>query len=226
MKALGVAAVGLDESARGITVDERMRAADGLWAIGDITGHGAFTHMSMYQARIAAADILGEDDAETAHCAGEVAQCQPRTAAGTVKVKDISDKDGFNYLTVVGDVFFFRGSRDDGGSELWKSDGTPASDGTIHVSPPGNPIGKWGGSTNLNTDGTFQFDNVPPGAYTVSIERSQVRIRGQAAPVPMALRASSRLQPLLARFAAPSKRSQTIASLSRGCLSQTSAAML
>ena len=66
MKALGIGTVGLDESARGVAVDERMRAADGLWAIGDITGHGAFTHMSMYQARIAAADILGEDDAETA----------------------------------------------------------------------------------------------------------------------------------------------------------------
>ena len=66
MKALGVGTVGLDDSARGVTVDERMRAADGLWAIGDITGHGAFTHMSMYQARIAAADILGEDDAEIA----------------------------------------------------------------------------------------------------------------------------------------------------------------
>lgn len=66
MKALGIGAVGLDDSARGVTVDERMRAADGLWAIGDITGRGAFTHMSMYQARIAAADILGEDDAEVA----------------------------------------------------------------------------------------------------------------------------------------------------------------
>jgi len=66
MAALGVGAVGLDESARGVSVDERMRAADGLWAIGDITGRGAFTHMSMYQARIAAADILGEEDAETA----------------------------------------------------------------------------------------------------------------------------------------------------------------
>jgi pyruvate/2-oxoglutarate dehydrogenase complex dihydrolipoamide dehydrogenase (E3) component len=66
MKALGVGAVGLNEEARGVTVDERMRAADGLWAIGDITGHGAFTHMSMYQARIAAADILDEDDAEIA----------------------------------------------------------------------------------------------------------------------------------------------------------------
>jgi pyruvate/2-oxoglutarate dehydrogenase complex dihydrolipoamide dehydrogenase (E3) component len=66
MAALGIGAMGLDESARGVATDERMRAAEGLWAIGDITGKGAFTHMSMYQARIAAADILGEDDAETA----------------------------------------------------------------------------------------------------------------------------------------------------------------
>lgn len=61
LAALGVAAVGLDEDARGIDVDERMRAADGVWAIGDVTGKGAFTHVSLYQAQIAVADILGED---------------------------------------------------------------------------------------------------------------------------------------------------------------------
>ncbi|PZS39039.1 MAG: pyridine nucleotide-disulfide oxidoreductase [Pseudonocardiales bacterium] len=61
LAALGVGAAGLDEQARTIEVDERMRAADRLWAIGDVTGKGAFTHMSMYQARIAAADILGQD---------------------------------------------------------------------------------------------------------------------------------------------------------------------
>jgi pyruvate/2-oxoglutarate dehydrogenase complex dihydrolipoamide dehydrogenase (E3) component len=66
LAALGIGTVGLDGSARRIEVDEHMRAADGLWAIGDITGKGAFTHMSMYQARIAAADILGEEDAEVA----------------------------------------------------------------------------------------------------------------------------------------------------------------
>ncbi|MBC6450259.1 dihydrolipoyl dehydrogenase family protein [Actinokineospora xionganensis] len=59
--ALGVAAVGLDDSAKGIKVDKHMRAADGVWAIGDVVGEGAFTHMSMYQAGIAVADILGED---------------------------------------------------------------------------------------------------------------------------------------------------------------------
>jgi pyruvate/2-oxoglutarate dehydrogenase complex dihydrolipoamide dehydrogenase (E3) component len=57
---LGVGAIGLDDSAATITVDEWMRAADGVWAIGDITGHGAFTHMSMYQADIAVRDILGQ----------------------------------------------------------------------------------------------------------------------------------------------------------------------
>jgi len=60
LAALGVGAVGLDERGGSIPVDARMRAADGVWAIGNVTGHGAFTHMSMYQARIAAGDILGD----------------------------------------------------------------------------------------------------------------------------------------------------------------------
>jgi pyruvate/2-oxoglutarate dehydrogenase complex dihydrolipoamide dehydrogenase (E3) component len=56
---LDVGAIGLDEEARSITVDDRMRAAERVWAIGDVTGVGAFTHISMYQAAIAVADILG-----------------------------------------------------------------------------------------------------------------------------------------------------------------------
>jgi pyruvate/2-oxoglutarate dehydrogenase complex dihydrolipoamide dehydrogenase (E3) component len=61
MDGLGLEAVGLDPAARAIAVDERMRAADGLWAIGDPTGHGAFTHIAMYEAGIATRDILGQD---------------------------------------------------------------------------------------------------------------------------------------------------------------------
>jgi pyruvate/2-oxoglutarate dehydrogenase complex dihydrolipoamide dehydrogenase (E3) component len=60
LAALGVAAVGLDPAARVIPTDGWMRAADGVWAIGDVTGKGAFTHMSMYQAGIALRDILGQ----------------------------------------------------------------------------------------------------------------------------------------------------------------------
>ena len=58
--ALGLDSVGLDPAARAIKVDEHMRAGDGLWAVGDVTGHGAFTHVAMYQSAIAARDILGE----------------------------------------------------------------------------------------------------------------------------------------------------------------------
>ena len=48
---LGVGALGLDEGARAIPVDGRMRVQPGVWAVGDITGKGAFTHVAMYQAR-------------------------------------------------------------------------------------------------------------------------------------------------------------------------------
>jgi pyruvate/2-oxoglutarate dehydrogenase complex dihydrolipoamide dehydrogenase (E3) component len=66
LAALCVAALGLgfDETARALPVDARMRIGPGVWGIGDVTGHGAFTHMAMYQARICVADILGHPIAE------------------------------------------------------------------------------------------------------------------------------------------------------------------
>jgi pyruvate/2-oxoglutarate dehydrogenase complex dihydrolipoamide dehydrogenase (E3) component len=60
LAALGVAAVGLDDQAHAIPTDGWLRAADGVWALGDVTGKGAFTHMSMYQADIVVRDILGQ----------------------------------------------------------------------------------------------------------------------------------------------------------------------
>jgi pyruvate/2-oxoglutarate dehydrogenase complex dihydrolipoamide dehydrogenase (E3) component len=56
---LGIGTVGLDESARFIPVDASLIAAPGLWAIGDVAGQGAFTHMSMYHAEIVIAQFLG-----------------------------------------------------------------------------------------------------------------------------------------------------------------------
>ncbi|MDQ6642522.1 MAG: NAD(P)/FAD-dependent oxidoreductase [Actinomycetota bacterium] len=58
---IGLDTVGLDPDTHSVEVDDRMRAGDGLWAIGDVTGKGAFTHMSMYQSAIAVRDILGQD---------------------------------------------------------------------------------------------------------------------------------------------------------------------
>jgi pyruvate/2-oxoglutarate dehydrogenase complex dihydrolipoamide dehydrogenase (E3) component len=60
LRSLGVAALGIEPDARFLDPDDRMRIADGVYAIGDITGKGAFTHMSMYQAEIVVRDILGQ----------------------------------------------------------------------------------------------------------------------------------------------------------------------
>jgi pyruvate/2-oxoglutarate dehydrogenase complex dihydrolipoamide dehydrogenase (E3) component len=61
LAALGVGSVGIDDGARFVSVDDHLRAATGTWAVGDVTGVGAFTHVAVYQGRIAASDILGED---------------------------------------------------------------------------------------------------------------------------------------------------------------------
>lgn len=57
---IGLETVGIEPGRRGIEIDERCRAAEGVWAIGDVTGLAPFTHVAKYQARIAVADILGQ----------------------------------------------------------------------------------------------------------------------------------------------------------------------
>jgi pyruvate/2-oxoglutarate dehydrogenase complex dihydrolipoamide dehydrogenase (E3) component len=58
---IGLGNVGLDPQAKTLEPDERMCVAEGLWAVGDITGKGAFTHVSLYQADIVVRDLLGQD---------------------------------------------------------------------------------------------------------------------------------------------------------------------
>jgi pyruvate/2-oxoglutarate dehydrogenase complex dihydrolipoamide dehydrogenase (E3) component len=56
---LGLDTVGIEPGRRGIEVDARMNAADGVWAIGDVTGIWPLTYVGKYQGRVAAANILG-----------------------------------------------------------------------------------------------------------------------------------------------------------------------
>ena len=57
---LGLESVGIEPGRRGVEVDPSMRAGDGLWAIGDVTGVWPLTYMGKYQGRVAAANILGQ----------------------------------------------------------------------------------------------------------------------------------------------------------------------
>ena len=56
--AIGAGSVGVDTTARTLTVDDELRVVgpdgpiDGLYAIGDVTSAGAFTHVAVHQARV------------------------------------------------------------------------------------------------------------------------------------------------------------------------------
>jgi pyruvate/2-oxoglutarate dehydrogenase complex dihydrolipoamide dehydrogenase (E3) component len=52
--------LGVKISDRGVEVDERLRAAENVWACGDVTGIAMFTHVGKYDGRVAAADIAGK----------------------------------------------------------------------------------------------------------------------------------------------------------------------
>ncbi|MGN9811812.1 dihydrolipoyl dehydrogenase family protein [Micromonospora sp. BQ11] len=78
LEELGLDTVGIDARQRFLPVDDRLHVADGLWAVGDVTGEGAFTHIAMYQAAIVVADLLdharratrGPDPSGTASAVG------------------------------------------------------------------------------------------------------------------------------------------------------------
>jgi len=78
---LGLATVGVEPGRGGIPVDGRMRAAEGVWAIGDVTGIWPLTYVGKYQGRIAAANILGGDREADYSAVPRVVFTDPQIAA-------------------------------------------------------------------------------------------------------------------------------------------------
>ena len=78
---IGLESIGIDPDPEGLKVDERCRAADGVWAIGDVTGVMALTHVGMYQGRITAQDIAGEQPRADYSAIPRVVFSDPEVAA-------------------------------------------------------------------------------------------------------------------------------------------------
>jgi dihydrolipoamide dehydrogenase len=79
---LGLESLGIRLGERGeIPIDERCRAADGVWAIGDVTGISLFTHLGKYQARIVAADVAGAEPRADYRAIPRVVFSDPEIAA-------------------------------------------------------------------------------------------------------------------------------------------------
>jgi pyruvate/2-oxoglutarate dehydrogenase complex dihydrolipoamide dehydrogenase (E3) component len=119
LEGLGLDSVGIEPGKHGIEVDERLRAADGVWAIGDVTGIMPFTHVGKYQARIAADDMLGNSARADYRAVPRVVFTDPQVAAvgesegdatGTAKLTDLARTSTYarngearGFLTLVSD---------------------------------------------------------------------------------------------------------------------------
>ena len=90
---------GIEPGERGqVVVDERCRAADGVWAIGDVTDTLPFTHVASYQARIACADILGREARADYSAIPRVVFSDPEIAAVGLSAEGARDR-GIDVVT-------------------------------------------------------------------------------------------------------------------------------
>jgi len=81
VEGIGLETVGVEANVRGLKVDSRLRVADRLWAVGDVTGIWPLTHVGKYQARIVAANILGEPREANYESVPRVVFTDPQAAA-------------------------------------------------------------------------------------------------------------------------------------------------
>jgi pyruvate/2-oxoglutarate dehydrogenase complex dihydrolipoamide dehydrogenase (E3) component len=78
---LGLESVNIEPTSHGIPVDEQLRAGDRLWAIGDVNGIWALTHVGKYQGRIVAANILGNKCSANYEAVPRVTFTDPQAAS-------------------------------------------------------------------------------------------------------------------------------------------------
>jgi dihydrolipoamide dehydrogenase len=81
VRALGLETVGIEPNAHGVPVDAHLRAAEHIWAIGDVNGIWPLTHVGKYQGEVVAANILGEPRKANYEAVPRVAYTDPQAAA-------------------------------------------------------------------------------------------------------------------------------------------------
>jgi dihydrolipoamide dehydrogenase len=78
---LGLETVGVDPNPHGVPVDDHLRAAERLWAIGDVNGIWPLTHVGKYQGEVVAANILGQSRKANYEAVPRVVYTDPQAAS-------------------------------------------------------------------------------------------------------------------------------------------------
>jgi dihydrolipoamide dehydrogenase len=81
VKGIGLESVGVEPDAHGVPVDAHLRAAERVWAIGDVNGIWPLTHVGKYQGEVVAANILGELRKADYEAVPRVVYTDPQAAA-------------------------------------------------------------------------------------------------------------------------------------------------
>jgi pyruvate/2-oxoglutarate dehydrogenase complex dihydrolipoamide dehydrogenase (E3) component len=90
VEGLGLEQPGVEIAEQGIRVDDRLQAAEGVWAIGDVTGVALLTHVGKYQARVAAANVAGGEARADYRAIPAVVFTDPQVATvGTTQGTDL-----------------------------------------------------------------------------------------------------------------------------------------
>ena len=78
---VGLETVGVEPDAHGVPVDMHLRAAEKLWAIGDVVGIWPLTHTGKYQGEVVASNILGDSRRADYEAVPRVVYTDPQAAA-------------------------------------------------------------------------------------------------------------------------------------------------
>ncbi len=81
VEGIGLETVGITADRHGIPVDDHLRVADHLWAIGDVTGVRLLTHVGKYQGEVVASNILGESRPANYDAIPSVVYTSPQAAS-------------------------------------------------------------------------------------------------------------------------------------------------
>jgi dihydrolipoamide dehydrogenase len=95
VEGLGLDAIGVRAGEHGIDIDERCRVdgAEGVYAIGDVTGVMPFSHVAMYQGRVVVADLLGQDASASYRAVPRTVFCDPEVAAVGLTEAEAREQD-------------------------------------------------------------------------------------------------------------------------------------
>jgi len=81
VEGIGLETVGVEADPKGIAVDAHLRAAERVWAIGDVNGAWPLTHVGKYEGEVVTSNILGESREVNYDAVPRVVFTDPQAAA-------------------------------------------------------------------------------------------------------------------------------------------------